>query len=66
VLTDYIIAETGNGLARTAARRQFPRAVDLLRQSPLVTIIDLDEPLLSRGLELYARRHDKRGVWSIV
>jgi predicted nucleic acid-binding protein len=62
--TDYIVAETGNGLARTAARHRFPRAVDLLRRSPLVTVVDVDEPLLSRGLMLYASRHDKQ--WGLV
>ena len=35
VVTDWVIAETGNGLARTLARRQFRRAVELLRSSSI-------------------------------
>ena len=36
VLTDWIIAETGNGLARSRAKIRFADAVDRLWQSPEV------------------------------
>lgn len=34
VLTDWIIAETGNGLARTRARQRFLESVESLMNSP--------------------------------
>ena len=35
-LTDWIVAETGNGLARTNARKRFPRAVETHPGEPCV------------------------------
>ncbi len=64
VLTDWIVAETGNGLARTAARSRFPEAVVLLQSSPRVRFVPLDPPLLRRSLDLYASRNDKQ--WGLV
>jgi predicted nucleic acid-binding protein len=64
VLTDWIVAETGNGLARTKARQHFPRAVDLLRKSPRVRLIPVTEPLRQAALDLYERRSDKD--WGLV
>lgn len=63
-LTDWIIAETGNGLARTNARQQFVRAVQILRESPRVHLIPISEDLCQRALDLYERRHDKS--WGLI
>lgn len=59
VLTDWIIAETGNGLARTAARSGFSRAVEIVLSSPRVTVVHVDHDLLRRAVRLYADRADK-------
>lgn len=64
VLTDWIIAETGNGLARTRARSRFPRAVELIRSSSHARIIPVSERLFLQALDLYAKRSDK--TWGLV
>jgi predicted nucleic acid-binding protein len=64
VVTDWVVAETGNGLARTAARRQLATAVALLRSSPRARLIHVAEPLFQRALDLYASRQDK--TWGLV
>lgn len=64
VFTDWIIAETGNGLARSRERDRFVSAVDLLRRSPRVEIVDVSRPLWERSLDLYARRSDK--TWGLI
>lgn len=63
-LTDWIIAETGNGLARTSARSQFARSVDILRSSPRCYLIPISEQLFQRSLDLYHSRSDK--TWGLV
>lgn len=63
-LTDWIVAETGNGLARTNARQRFPRAVALLRESPRVRLLSVSESLFQASLALYASRPDKN--WGLV
>lgn len=64
VLTDWIVAETGNGLARTAARESFARAADIVLSSPRVTVVHVDAELLRRSLRLYAGRTDK--AWGLT
>jgi uncharacterized protein len=64
VLTDWVIAETGNGLARTPARRSFPVAVELLRSSPRTQLVSVSGSLFQEALDLYARREDK--TWGLV
>jgi predicted nucleic acid-binding protein len=64
LLTDWIIAETGNGLARTNARTRFPRAVTLIRESPRARLIPVSESLFQAALDLYGSRPDK--TWGLV
>jgi len=64
LLTDWIIAETGNGLARTPARERFTAAVQLMRSSPRVQLIFVTSELLERALTLYGERTDK--TWGLV
>ncbi|HEX6904851.1 MAG TPA: PIN domain-containing protein [Thermoanaerobaculia bacterium] len=63
-LTDWIIAETGNGLARTTGRSQFVQAVRLLRESPRAHVLPVSGELFERALDLYAKRLDK--TWGLV
>lgn len=63
-LTDWIVAETGNGLARTRARDRFADAFDLLRGSSRTTLVPVSDGLLERALELYKERSDK--TWGLV
>ena len=64
LLTDWVIAETGNGLARTPQRRQFPEALRRLGRSPRVRIISVAPDLIERALKLYEERPDKE--WGLV
>jgi predicted nucleic acid-binding protein len=63
LLTDWVIAETGNGLARHS-RVQFAKAVDSVRNSSRAEIVYIDEQRLGRALALYASRQDK--TWGLV
>jgi predicted nucleic acid-binding protein len=63
-LTDWIVAETGNGLARTRARDRFGDAVDLIRGSSRTRLVPVSEALLNKALELYKERNDK--TWGLV
>jgi predicted nucleic acid-binding protein len=64
VLTDWIVAETGNGLAKSRGRNHFAAAFELLRSSPRAELVHVSSPLLDRSLALYARRTDKH--WGLV
>ena len=64
LLTDWVLAETGNGLARNRARGAFVAVVAALRASSRATLVLITEPLLDRALDLYAQRDDK--AWGLV
>jgi len=58
VLTDWVVAETGNGLARSGARNRFA-AVEFIRSSPKAKLVHISEVL-----QLYTRRSDKD--WGLI
>jgi uncharacterized protein len=64
VLTDWIIAETGNGSARSREKRKYLEAVQATINHPRVELIVVDEQLLRRSLELFAQHHDR--FWGLV
>jgi predicted nucleic acid-binding protein len=64
VITDWIIAETGNGSARSRDRQRFAEAVKATLGDDRVELIVVDEDLLSRSLEFFARHQDK--FWGLV
>ena len=64
VLTDWIIAETGNGLARSSARTRFADAIERIWNNPQVGIIVVDEALIARAIDRYRRYTDK--TWGLV
>lgn len=64
LLSEWIVAETGNGLARSQARKRFPQAVELLRSSPRAELLPVSRDLFDRSLGLYANRPDK--TWGLV
>jgi uncharacterized protein len=64
VLTDLIVVETGNGLARTVARQSLRPAVERVRASRNAQVIPVAGQLLDRALELYDQRPDK--TWGLV
>ena len=64
VLTDWIIAETGNGLARSHAKSNFADVVDRFWQSPVVDIVVVDQALIAQAIDRYRRYSDKS--WGLV
>jgi predicted nucleic acid-binding protein len=64
VLTDWIIAETGNGLARTQAREGFSQSAGVLLNDPRCRVVFITSTLLRRTLDLYEARTDKQ--WGLV
>ncbi len=64
VLTDWIIAETGNGLARGVARQQFFRATESIFTSPRAKVVFVTDLILRRALVMYKDHTDK--AWGLV
>jgi len=64
LLTDWIVAETGNSLARTTSRPRFREAVRRLLATPDARVILVSAALRARALDLYTDRPDK--TWGLV
>jgi uncharacterized protein len=64
VTTDWVLAETGNGLARTGARASFVKSITSLFQSAKSRFIWIQEEILEESLALYAKVDDKQ--WGLV
>jgi uncharacterized protein len=64
VLTDWIIAETGNGLARSRRKNQFAHVVQEMIEVPSVELVLIDRELLVRSLSMYVQHTDKS--WGLV
>lgn len=62
--TDWVLAETGNGVARTPARAGFVEAVRRLQNSTHSTIIKIDDECFEQSLEMFHRAQDKD--WGLV
>ncbi|MBN1395038.1 MAG: type II toxin-antitoxin system VapC family toxin [Pirellulales bacterium] len=62
--TDWVFAESGNGLARTSARLKLPAAVEKFSASPTARLVRTDGGLFRDALDLYARATDKS--WGLV
>ena len=63
-LTDWILAETGNGLARTAFRQGFARWAAMAQEDSRLTLITIGDALLRQALQLYREWSDKD--WGLV
>jgi predicted nucleic acid-binding protein len=64
VLTDWIIAETGNGLARAKATSRFGEAVQRVLESPRAEIVFVDKLLLEQAVQMIHQLADKS--WGLV
>ena len=64
VLTDYILMELGNALSSFSRRRHLVPLIDLLKADRKVEIVQANEELFERGLELFGKRPDKE--WSLT
>ena len=64
VTTDWVLAEAGNGLARTSARDRFAGAVERFRESPNCELARVDDDIFQEALTMYHRTTDKS--WGLV
>lgn len=64
VTTDWVLAETGNGLARLPARGRLVLAVKRFVQSDHSELVRISPEAFQRTLELYAQAADK--TWGLV
>jgi uncharacterized protein len=65
ITTDWVLAETGNGLSRhSLGRRRFVEAVATFRASKHSRLIHIDADLFESSLTLYGQSDDK--TWGLV
>jgi hypothetical protein len=64
ITTDWVLAETGNSLARLAVRGKFVRAVQTFLESPDSRLVRVDAELFHDALLTYGRAADKS--WGLV
>lgn len=64
VTTDWVVAETGNGLARSACRIRFVQAVERFLNSPSARLVRIDSDLFRQTMSLYEKVSDK--TWGMV
>jgi uncharacterized protein len=62
--TGWVLAETGNSLARTTVRDEFATTVDRLLKSPTSRLVRVSAEIFESALALYRRSIDKR--WGLV
>jgi hypothetical protein len=64
VTTTFVLAEVGNGLARTMLRADAAWLIRKLHSDPRSTVVYVDQGELFEALELYTERSDKS--WGLV
>lgn len=64
VTTDWILAETGNGLARSSGREIFSIAARKMLVDVRYHVIFVNDELFLDGLNRYQNRHDKK--WGLI
>jgi len=64
VTTDWVLAETGNSLARLPGRRTFRAFVDDLAHLSTAQIVTVDQQRFDDALALYDQMHDK--TWGLI
>ena len=64
VLTDWIVAETGNGMARSHEKGRLLESLDRVMRNPRCELVFVDSELLRRSLDFFSRHHDKS--WGLI
>ena len=64
ITTDWILAETGNGLAKKAARTALAVSISQLFQARRSRLLWIQEEILEEALDLYQKTDDKN--WGLV
>ena len=64
ILTDWIVAEAGNGLARVKPKNRLHEALDRILAVSYNQMVFIDDQLLNRAIEFFERHADKS--WGLV
>jgi predicted nucleic acid-binding protein len=64
VLTDWIVAEAGNSLARFRQKDRLQIALDRILRTPRGELVFVDQELLQRAFDFFAQHSDKS--WGLV
>ncbi len=64
ILTDWVVAETGNGLARAKDKTRLAEALDRILQVTHNELIYVHEDLLRKAIALFGQHADKS--WGLV
>lgn len=64
VVTEFVLLELANALARASSRKLFVDLLPQLRTNPNVIVVAVSPELFARGYSLYADRADKD--WSLT
>ena len=64
VVTEYVLVELANALARAVSRKLFVDLLPKLKANPNITIVAASAELFERGCKRYADRPDKD--WSLT
>ena len=64
VTTAWVLTELADGFCRVASRAGFLQMYRLILNDPFHVLISADQPLMDRGMALYAARPDKD--WSLT
>lgn len=62
--TAWVVTEFANFMSRPGDRLRFVRTLATLKADPRVVIIPPSPEMLEKGLDYFARRHDK--AWSLT
>lgn len=63
-LSEFIVVELGNALARGKGRKLFLDVMNAIRSDRQVTIVAATSSLVGEGIDLFSRRPDKD--WSLT
>lgn len=64
ITSDWVLAETGNGLARLPARKRYVPMVKSILRSSDVELVEVSSAVFHEALALYHKTSDKQ--WGIV
>lgn len=64
ILTDWVVAEMGNGLARAKEKARLTEALDRILRVSRNELVYVDEALLRAALDLFGQHADKS--WGLV
>lgn len=64
ITTTWVLTEVGDAMSVGPTRAAFIEFYELLKQSPLVTIVPASQELFERGIDIFSQRPDKE--WTLT